>query len=354
MAPKRSSETLKACDEAYAVWVASGAVFPAEEAIEYKPSVPPIFGQVSVWETMLSRLPSILPATRVVHIPDGVVVGSSGWVVTPDSKVVASLSWYESLERKPPLSKVFWEQLEYLKGKVLNLGTISGSNNYGHFLLDGIGRISVLEIAGMSVADFDWVVIPGFSSRSSNEIVTRLGISQEKIIRLAEGEAISGHDLYTPSLAGTSRIYRPCLPNFLRNNVTATGAGKRIFISRKEARRPISNIDNLEKFLAEKAFEIVDPREVDLPQLIAEAEIIIGAHGAAMADIAFATPGTKIIELIPSDHMFPYFYSLAVAAALDYRVVIGASEHVRELDETGPSPYSFEVDLEALSMALSY
>ena len=30
--------------------------------------------------------------------------------------------------------------------------------------------------------------------------------------------------------------------------------------------------------------------------------IIIGAHGAAFSNIIFCKPGTKIIEIIPSDH----------------------------------------------------
>lgn len=353
MAPQENSQTLEKCDEQYALSISSGSLAIAEESITYSPTKPQLFGEISAWERMESRLPEVLPATRVVGIPNGIVVGSASWVVTPDLKVVVPLSWYESVESKPSLSKVTWNKMHYVKGNVLNLGTISGWNNYGHFLLDGIGRLSVLELTGKTISDFDRVVVPGFSSPSANRLLETVGISSEKIIRLSAGEALYGDALYTPSLPGTSRIYRACLPEFFRSQVSSKLSDKKIFISRPAGRRPISNIEELENCLTQHDFEIVDPHEVFLPQLIAEADVVVGAHGAALADIAFAKKGTKVIELIPSDHMFPYYYSLATAGELEYRLVLGKSEYVRELDESGPSPHPFEVDIDAFELALN-
>ena len=83
---------------------------------------------------------------------------------------------------------------------------------------------------------------------------------------------------------------------------------------------------------------------MNTPSRFAEAEVVIGAHGAALANLAFCQPGTKVFELMPSDHVFPHWYTLSAAADLNYNLIIGKSEKERQLPKFGPSPYDFFID----------
>lgn len=295
-----------------------------------------------------------LPATRVLELPGARIVGSQGWVVTPDHQVAVPLSWYESFGR-PSLVHIRWESERHLSGTVLNLGTMNGAINYGHFLLDGIGRLSVCGLAGISLAEVDHVVVPQFPSAGARAVLDDVGIPADKIVGLDRGESVTGDVVLAPSMPGTTRIYRPSLVDFLRRT-RPPGSGearRRVMISRRGGRRPLSNAAAVEDLAVRHGFEVVTPESVDLPSVLAEAAVVVGSHGAALADLTFCRPGTRVVELMPSDHMFPYWFTLARAGGLAYSVVVGESRTVRDPTEWGSSPAAFEVPIDFLAEALT-
>ena len=78
-------------------------------------------------------------------------------------------------------------------------------------------------------------------------------------------------------------------------------------------------------------FEFYDPDQEDNHPLdFNQADIIIAPHGAALANLVFCQPGTKVLELIPTDHPFGYFYTLSQTNNLNYAYLMGQSEHVRK------------------------
>jgi capsular polysaccharide biosynthesis protein len=324
-----------------------------EDEVDYRPPRPRIHGDASRWDVLETRLPYVLPATRVVGLPGARVVGPHGWLVTPDDQVLVALTWYESFGT-PSISKITWAAERYLPGSVLNLGTINGAINYGHFLLDGLGRLGVADQIGISAADFDWIVVPGFVSEGAKTVLRRLGLPPERIVIGQDGLALTGDLIVTPSLPGTTRVYRPVVADYLRTFAPPAGAadGSRVMISRRGGRRHLTNAEDVEGFAVSRGFRVVDPGEVDLAAELAGASVVMGTHGAALADLVFCRPGTHVVELIPSDHMFPYWFSLARAAGLDYSAVIGDSAAVRDPEVWGSSPYEFTVSLDALAEAL--
>lgn len=110
--------------------------------------------------------------------------------------------------------------------------------------------------------------------------------------------------------------------------------------------RAIKNSHEVEQALADVGFTIVDPAEHARPELLfMNADVIVGAHGAGLADIAFSRPGTILVEIIPSDHVYPYYYNLAGAAGLKYSYVYANSIKNRKKGSLGPSPYDLVVDV---------
>jgi len=89
---------------------------------------------------------------------------------------------------------------------------------------------------------------------------------------------------------------------------------RRLLVARKIHARRIHNIGQVEAFLARYDFETVYLEGMSfVDQILAfqSAEFIIGAHGAGLANLLFCEPGTKVIELIPSAELRPFFWLIS-------------------------------------------
>ena len=61
-------------------------------------------------------------------------------------------------------------------------------------------------------------------------------------------------------------------------------------------------------------FTAVDPGALSVREQIntfAQAELIVGAHGAGLTNLAFASPGARAIELFPAGYLLPDYWWLA-------------------------------------------
>ena len=54
------------------------------------------------------------------------------------------------------------------------------------------------------------------------------------------------------------------------------------------------------------------------------AKVIVSAHGAALANLVFCAPGTKVIELFHRSYMNGYYWRLASIKNLEYRPIVAA------------------------------
>jgi capsular polysaccharide biosynthesis protein len=74
-------------------------------------------------------------------------------------------------------------------------------------------------------------------------------------------------------------------------------------------------------------FETIDPGTLAFDQqvrMFSEAELVVGAHGAALANLVFCPEGAAIIELFPPDYVNVCFWALATAVGtLRYRYLVG-------------------------------
>lgn len=101
---------------------------------------------------------------------------------------------------------------------------------------------------------------------------------------------------------------------------------RRLYISRRQAsRRKVLNESEIEQALASQGFEAVCLEDYTFAQqlaLCASAEILIGLHGAGLANMVFQPVGARIIELRKFDNNENIFFSeLAQAAGLRYQLL---------------------------------
>jgi capsular polysaccharide biosynthesis protein len=114
----------------------------------------------------------------------------------------------------------------------------------------------------------------------------------------------------------------------------------------------VANEAELLPVLERHGLEVYDPSAHEgQPQDFARAELVAGPHGAALSNLAFCAPGTGVLEIVPSDHRYPHYYTLSCAAGLRYGCLQAPSTAERAA-AGGPSPYECVVDPAALDAAL--
>jgi capsular polysaccharide biosynthesis protein len=85
-------------------------------------------------------------------------------------------------------------------------------------------------------------------------------------------------------------------------------SGRYLYLHRKpetmNSGRTIANEDDVVKAMSDRGFLVIDPATrpfAEQVELFRNAELIVGAHGSAFANLVWCGPGTKIIDLMPDD-----------------------------------------------------
>lgn len=105
------------------------------------------------------------------------------------------------------------------------------------------------------------------------------------------------------------------------------GSGKRIYISRAGAAiRRVTNELDIVAMLSRYGFESVEPGGIPFSsqaELFQSADIIVAPHGAALANLMFCRPGTRILEFFPADYINDCYLRISKAMDLDYHYLFG-------------------------------
>lgn len=332
------------------------SVYPAWQAKwpEYLPSGP-------LPAAFRERLSHKLPAKGVLQLRNASVIGDHGWVFTDRGTRVDDTTNYVNDPTWAPRVHLplLQTKARRLPGRTLSLLTNWGSTNFFHMQIDAIPRADMLFQAGWKWSDFNQILLPSFKSPTITRQLEKLGLPMEKTIPVHWGPLNYFHaeELVCTSYPGGRRTVLPPTINYLRrlNAPSASGGGKRIFVRRIARTRHLRNEHELLPLLLARNFEIIDPQtHPDVEGAFHGAEYVVGAHGASLANLVFCRPGAKVLELVPSDQAFPFFFTIAVHGGLGYDCVIGRSDHEtpNPPGQTWNSPSDFTVDARMLETAL--
>jgi capsular polysaccharide biosynthesis protein len=146
------------------------------------------------------------------------------------------------------------------------------------------------------------------------------------------GESKKGYlceEAVLPSMPGPMGLPPPETVKFLRNSFSA-GPEKRaelVFVGRgKGDRRPLVEAEKIWAGLQKLGFAQIKPEKMSVAEqarAFRSARVVVGAHGAALANLAFCRPGTHVIELFSPLYVNPCYRNLALAAGLLHGGVIG-------------------------------
>lgn len=283
-----------------------------------------------------ARLPDgVYPASGVWRLRGARIAGRSGWVFVSDGRILLDTAFHRTepghlpdFER--PLTRLGATRL---RGRTLSVLSDWAAVNFYHMLCEALPRAGMVLRAGWRWEDFDRILLPAFSSPTTERILARLGVPEAKVLRVGDDPGLHFwcEELVCTSFPGAVRVVPPSTPEFFRGlcaGAPAGGvAGRRLFVRRRSENRLLRNEARLAELARERGFTVLGPEEMDDPEAVfAAADVVVGAHGAALANLVFCRRGTRVLELVPSDQAYPFYFTLAVSAGLDYDCLIGRSD----------------------------
>lgn len=319
-----------------------------------------------------SRLPDrTLPAQGVFVLKQASVLSDNGWIFTQRGRIAVGTTSYLTAPEWMP--RIHLPPLHIgarpLKGRTLSLLSSWAAGNYYHMLLETLPRIDLIFRAGWQWSDFDHVLLPGFTSPTINRLLQQTGLPRDKVIALAPrtwdyfrtDELVcttfpGAHSaVCSTSVAYVRRLYASA--RTVANGTDSEPHSRRIFVRRVAATRALRNEDELAALAMKRGFTVIDPSNIPrAEQIFAAADVVVGAHGAALANLAFCKPGTQVLELIPSAQAYPHYFTLSVAAGLTYDCVIGLSDVEQAPHhpmQPRNSPHAFTVGADTFTTALN-
>lgn len=209
------------------------------------------------------------------------------------------------------------------------------STNYYHWVTEVIPKlVNIMKHLSSNEEEITILIEDGVPNQSLDIIdliFSEFEFFEYKLFRVKKGQLVYCESLIycTPlwtSLDNTRSLPNPkkeffvssdCLKkvkdklskNTLSNNYILKN--KKIYLQRENTKlRKLSNVLDLERLLYKKGFDFVDPGSLDFFEqynLFSQAEVIVGASGAAFTNLLFMKPGSTAISLYPSAQSTNYY-----------------------------------------------
>ncbi|MBV9389423.1 MAG: glycosyltransferase family 61 protein [Chroococcidiopsidaceae cyanobacterium CP_BM_ER_R8_30] len=221
--------------------------------------------------------------------------------------------------------------------------------NYYHWLIEIMPRIQLIE-NDSRYANLPWL-LPKDSPRFVKMIIDTAGYS-DHVCYLEQGVYRFERLIIPTVMSVGSGPNHPNELNWLRKKFipnTPPQATRRLFISRRDTpQRFITNESEALQRLVPLGFELVCPGSLDFAnqvKIFAEAQIVVGPHGAGLSNVVFAPANTGLVEVFARNQLdnfynCKFFSQIAKLRHMTYGVVIGEPEgfgisvDIDELEET--------------------
>jgi capsular polysaccharide biosynthesis protein len=209
--------------------------------------------------------------------------------------------------------------------------------NYAHWLTEVLPRIAMF-CAEELYSHVPIVVDSGLHPNLMASLALIVGL-QRDIYCLPIGRSVAVEQLYITSTCGyvpferrnvklvghSHGLFSPVALEKMRNGLVDVARQEnkvsfpeKVYLRRASGVRKVVNIDELEKVLVENGFGIVEPEKLSFLeqiQLFSNAKVVIGSSGAALANIIFCPPESKIYIIISVFPNTSYWYWQNIACA---------------------------------------
>jgi capsular polysaccharide biosynthesis protein len=309
-------------------------------AVELHPAVTQVYGDGAARQHPFAsrRAAEAVQAFDPIHltrIPAAIVSGTH--VISGDGTVLGwgapDLRAWRPIPRPPKL-----------EGTHLHLGG-RWSEGYAHWLLDVLPRLHALpHLDRRSTGALVAAPFPAWKAQS----LAAAGIDPSSVTVL-EDRPTEVETLYVVGPIGSPAHCHPLAVSWLRTTYLQPGRsapGRRLYVTRRAAAsRRLRNEDLLLRRLEPLGFEVIDPGQMAFDEQVAAfqgASMVIGPHGAGLANLVFCPPGTGVVELcVPGYPQLTYEW-ISSLCELRYRPVPGRENGSRTRSMSGRQ--DFDVD----------
>jgi capsular polysaccharide biosynthesis protein len=235
--------------------------------------------------------------------------------------------------------------VERLSGAWLALPT-GNHRNYFHWTLDALGRLA--SVSDELLANCRNVLVPPLDAEFHRSGLLLTGLPRTHVVQeMPVAATFEVERLFVPcSLMADLRPHR-CLGRYFRSLAKLAGTPtdalpRRCYVARRSSRnRRLMNEEELILALAPLGVAAIELERLPLAEQIAlfsQAELIVAPHGAGLANLVYASPGSRLIELHMDSYVNWCFRRLAAACDVGYDCVVGrhapgsdpASVHAQE------------------------
>lgn len=276
-----------------------------------------------------------VPPMRVLDLPDGVVWGSDGVPgFLPDEIVTDGTGRF----RLPPrtVARRCGAARDAgrtpLPGTTLSLLQHSPAN-FCHWLLQGLPRIDLVR-GVVDPGEVDQVLVNRGAPSFVFALLAELGVRPDRVRTVTQfGSAFCCERLVLPTPVPTPAAVPDWAQEFLAarfvDDRVPVDAPRRVFVVRAGVRRRILNGRAVADALRTRGFTPVRMETLTMREqatLFAHAECVVAEHGAALANLVFVQPGTRVIELMPANFVpleRPTHHVLGTRRGARYDVLIG-------------------------------
>jgi hypothetical protein len=282
-----------------------------------------------------------------IVLPDGTLIRQSVLQTDPGSLGFS----FDQFKGQYPGTHIMWQTANET---LLSFNGYS-TNNYFHFLIDALAqthwRARLPAVAGSRM------IVSGYSTEAAIPLpfigqgMDAFGIRESELFPYDGTMMFCRHVVFPIRDTGAT----PIKVAELRSKLGLQGRkrGKeRIYITREKAvRRRIANEALLKLCLLNHGFRLIDPGALTFREqvaLFADAEIIVGPHGAGLTNAAFMAPGGAVIELTHTGRVVWTFHEVACASGHAYACVVGDMTSGQDQ----PLFADFAVDVEAVDKAV--
>lgn len=200
---------------------------------------------------------------------------------------------------------------------------------YFDFLFLVLVKICLIEkVLGSEILAEAKLCYPALHTKFETEYLSKLGIDDSSLIDTKSRSRITADCMLLSNNQSRCGRISPSNITLLRERFLpsepVTSQHRKIFLLRKGT-RCIINQDEVISLVGKYGFEILPDtyRTVDEQiQLFRQAASIITPHGAALANLVWCNPGTKVIEFFDGSYTRPNFYYLCRILRLEYDCLI--------------------------------
>lgn len=270
----------------------------------------------------------------------------NGNIITNNHRLLFDVS--REFSMKPQEHSIFkayrFPKTKKIKGTSTILTSHGGAVNYFHWMFDTLPRLYLFQKGGYSFDDVDNILIGAKNRTFQKESLEILNVPKEKIIYLNDSAHFRTEKLILPSLPGLSGNMPKWTVDFLRQSFLkdefyqSAKFSENIYISRSDAKyRFVTNEDEVINILQKYNFEVIVPGKLSFKEqinLFYNAKVIISPHGAALTNLVFCKPQTKVLELFAPEFVNQCYWTVASHCNLEYWYHVGEKQVQQKIEKT--------------------